>query len=637
MAEDADAGDLCYEPSGQTDNSIGLAPDEDAADELDVDLLNLPFHQRWAVVGSRSAPSTPVSSSQNLRGSVTFSRVASSFKLNTTHRTPFNNPEMTALFEPEAMQTKQKLRDGTNESGSANRFLKSAMSMPGFARTRVDRGDCVLDLDKGMAEYRYGCISKNLKRGRLASMSLGLPIEQRRTRDVEEMGKKWRQGQRQDSRGQRAALAEFSRWCANNFGDSKSAWAYLDQLGKHNVHKNEFLAQLQQCKYPTGTLGINNVFFFLDSDDDEIVHEEEFLSSLGSAPDLQKKPFASNATSQEMDPIEARAVAEAGPNALDAKATLIERVRKLDHVVAQLMEFMLCAFPTLQMAFRRMDVNGGGSISKGEFQETMKTLQCKAGSKPVQLHVRDLFSRLDVTNSGFLNLDEIVQNIQSADPMLQRLKDWASIGVPNAQHGRAEVFKETDLRNGLMKCFRVVDGKDRIHCVDFLEGLSRLRYHEWHINDLWHRLDKDSSGELTLGEFTAFICKDPPSKPIKSAPVVPLGTDERRRKLESAHSGMCQSAKLSLSEVLTSQRLMASRQKEQRRKTAWVSAPSLTGSPTGLNRPDFLRTVQAGIKGGSSELRHRGRHVLTVSSEPSLDLCGGRCALRSFMVTRMDE
>lgn len=630
----------------------------DAA-QLDGKILDLPFHQRWALVGSRPSTSTPSPLPPNLLGSGpsgTFSRVASSFKLNSMNRSALilEKPALSiplaansdaadaAAFASAmqlAMQAQKSLHRRRIETGSPDRLLKQVLRIPGYATTRVDRGDGVQDVEKGMTalQTKDHKVLHKVKRSRMTKMRLGETIDKRYpstgTKCPQDMRIRRRQRQQQDTRGQRAALSEFSRWCASTFGQLESAWAFLDQLGKRNVDQQEFVARLQQCKYPTGNLGIKNVFFFLDSDDDDIVHEDEFMSVLRNAASMETRAGTPQAPSNLMDPIEAKIMAEAGSNTAGAQATIIDRVRRHDPVVAELIEYMLSSFLTLKMAFKRIDVNGNGSISKSEFLDTIRSLQSNTGAKPVQVHMQNLFVRLDITNSGFITLDELLHNLQSADPILQRLKQWAHAPVS----GHTSVSHESELktfglRAELMKTFRVTDGRDRIPCLDFFGGLSRLRYPEWHLNDLWHRLDIDNSGELTIAEFTAFIMKDPPSRHIKAAPIIPLGTEERRKKLNN-RSEMALSTKLvpSPAQKITSPLLKAKRD-NRLFDTPWESfSHSPTESPQfRLNRPDYLGIVEANVRCGSSELRHRGRHVLTVSSESSPDLCGVTSALSHF-------
>lgn len=47
---------------------------------------------------------------------------------------------------------------------------------------------------------------------------------------------------------------------------------------------------------------------------------------------------------------------------------------------------------------------------------------------------------------------------------------------------------------------------------EFVQAMKRLRYNDWHAGDLFDRLDKDKSGQLDAGEFSAFLEREPASK-----------------------------------------------------------------------------------------------------------------------------
>jgi hypothetical protein len=122
-------------------------------------------------------------------------------------------------------------------------------------------------------------------------------------------------------------------------------------------------------------------------------------------------------------------------------------------------------------------------------------------------------------------------------------------------------------------------------------------------------------------------------------PVVPLGSEERKKKLQYSHIGMGASTKLNISEAMAGQHstthagsLLKEKRKHRLFDTPWESSP--TGPATldmRLNRPDYVGFIQANVVGGYSELRHKGQHVLAVSSEPQPDFTSSRtCALSGF-------
>merc|ERR1719453_2709609 len=42
---------------------------------------------------------------------------------------------------------------------------------------------------------------------------------------------------------------------------------------------------------------------------------------------------------------------------------------------------------------------------------------------------------------------------------------------------------------------------------EFISALKRLKYLDWHVSDLFDRLDRDRSGQLSVEEFSAFLEK----------------------------------------------------------------------------------------------------------------------------------
>jgi len=624
---------------------------EDDDRPLDQNILDMPFDERWELVGSRPSSSLP-SSTPNPRaesaGLGGYMHLVNSFKLNTMSRPDLRTPQMTASRSPQpepilrSPPTRMLNDRRRQENGSPDRICKQAARNKGASVDSVLRSDAVNDVEKAMAALQSNDKAKlkHLKRGRMSRINLGAAIEKR---DPNKCSTQMKRGRRQsmlNTRGERFALSEFSQWCSDTFGGFRPAWAVLDQLCKRSITQQEFRDQLQRCRYPTGDLGLKNVFHHLDTDDDGIVHEDEFLRLLRTHDSRKSKPTTPASPQQKcydlMDPIEEKVVAAAGKSRAEAHANIIERVQMHDPIIAQFIAYMLNSFGSIKMAYKRMDVNGNGSIAKGEFQDTMRALQSNSGERPVQAHMLDLFARLDITESGFITLNELVNNIQSEDSMLHRLHQWAS--APNTHNGHASVLSEAALKQEFMKAFRLVGGRDRIKCQDFLSGLARLRYHEWHVSDLWRRLDIDKSGQLTIGEFTAFIYKDAPTKRIWKEAAPPLGTEARQETLAYPYRTMGGSTKLAIKELVrrtepkVGSRLKATQSEGCLNSSPWETLRSPTGtSEIHLKRAfDNLGAVQSNVRCGSSELRHRGRHVLTASSEPSLDLSSGPCALNAW-------
>jgi len=351
---------------------------------LDHELLSLPFHHRWETIGARQESATRQTETmpQDANGPRMFSRLNCSFKL----RYAESSGVVVADDRPLAF-LKTLQRNRRHESGTPDRLMKKSKSettcRPSLGK-RTDRVNPLKDVSLGLEALRTGdkLKLKNAKASRLSRMLL-MDTDDQQSPTVEELRAKRRQ--QKDTLGQRVALTEFKRWCVADFGSLEEAWRCVDPEGTGTVAKSKFVTAFQDREYPTGDLGIKNVFFFLDADDDDIVADKDFHGRLDDVVVGQTK-FASpiaeatQGNSSLMDPVEACAVAETGAPVVVAQARLIERIREHDPVVAQFIEYMVSSFHTLRMAFRRMDVNNSGSISKAEFQDTLRTMHSNTGA-----------------------------------------------------------------------------------------------------------------------------------------------------------------------------------------------------------------------------------------------------------------
>lgn len=261
---------------------------EKGTEELDHGILSMPFHQRWAVVGSRSSESLADSLAPSL-SSTAFSRVASSFKLNTISRN-VSTPEMVLpgfdLGSP--LPANRKGPNRRLEPGSPDRLLKKGCKVAFQQETnamRVDRKNPILDVEKGLSAYSVGDekVVKQVRRSRLSLIrtdDLCKHKDAPKKSSATDIRKTRRVRTGNDTRGQRVALSEFNVWCTSTFGDLEKSWAYVDPLGQRNIGKVDFIDRFSKYRYPKGILGIKNVFFHLDRDDDDLVHEDEFCITL---------------------------------------------------------------------------------------------------------------------------------------------------------------------------------------------------------------------------------------------------------------------------------------------------------------------------------------------------------------------
>jgi len=468
---------------------------------------------------------------------------------------------------------------------------------------------------------------------------------------------------RRNARGRLIALSEFRRWAMAKFGDLDAMWAALDPLGGDAVSMAEFVGVLKHHGYPMGELGVKTLWFFLDSNENGFLQHEEMISELadivGSRTSSPQRPRTREEPEEAvMDPVEAAAVradrerrrlskaaalaeerseepGQAGSTSIDkARAQILDRLRVQDPLVCQLLEFMYSAFRTLRLAFRHMDINGNGLLSKQEFKDSLKTMRSNTGQRPVEIHICDLFARLDTKGTGAATLDEVAALPESADAMLERLGRFLR------DHANCDDVRE-DMREKLRQILKLSDGTSPVSESEFRNLLTRLRYPDWHAGNLFARLDKDGSGTLTIGEFTAFLEKEIPQRRVEAREVVALGTEARRKKVEGIHMNVVESPKLAhCGRGRTAIRwhdtgagdndLLA---------TNWHT--DVQGLAVHLDRPDYLEQVRTGLDGlrsrnrslglrPVSELHLNGRLVLSGGCEPLRDLSSKSLGLESF-------
>merc|ERR1719203_2212583 len=72
---------------------------------------------------------------------------------------------------------------------------------------------------------------------------------------------------------------------------------------------------------------------------------------------------------------------------------------------------------------------------------------------------------------------------------------------------------------------------------EFVRRLDGLHYTDWLFDELFTRLDSDGSGNISIGELTRFLEKDPPPARPSFAPKVPPGSPKRQRQLITHTAG----------------------------------------------------------------------------------------------------
>lgn len=353
----------------------------------------------------------------------------------------------------------------------------------------------------------------------------------------------------------------------------------------------------------------------------------------------------------------------------------MELLWSTEPAIAQMMEYFFTAFRTLRMAFNHMDMNGNGLLSKAEFKDDFKAMRSRDGSRPIEYHLDSLFQAIlkdKEENDGHIlshknpkenkdgpaslgeqldslemrertmrlsavSFDELLDAIDSGEPLLQRLAKFIVEDVKGASLQGAAPPPTTAPRRDRMEWLLpwshdAVVRQGGISQIDFVTTFIRLRYHEWHSNDLFDRLDRDHSGQISFNEFAAMLEREAEPKnalaPKRQEPMKmlePLGSEARRRELEGGHTLLANSTKLR-SHMSRSVKANTVPCTEHCEGADWVKALAVC-----YERPDQLHRIRDGIaRRGHSELHRNGRHVLSGNPERAPDLCQTVLGLHQF-------
>lgn len=185
----------------------------------------------------------------------------------------------------------------------------------------------------------------------------------------------------------------------------------------------------------------------------------------------------------------------------------LRQLLEQDPFVHQLLEYMLTAFMTLRLAFRQMDANQSGSLTKSEFVDSLKVVRSRQGLRQFGMHADRLFSDVCLhagrqANASQVSAAQLAAALSSGAGFLGRLAGFVVKG--DRANADTQVPSEQEVRAGVQRGFLMKD-EEKITRENFVDTLVRLRYDDWHFNDLFNRLDQDGSGSLGIGEFTAFL------------------------------------------------------------------------------------------------------------------------------------
>lgn len=318
-----------------------------------------------------------------------------------------------------------------------------------------------------------------------------------------------------------AVIEQFWDWCKNTFGDLAKAFREIDFNNSGSVSSVEFADGLRSKGYPGNETTYKNIFFLFDADQDGAIGKKEFMGSKLKRPqapeEMPEIPEDERRPSKTYDPFDKMNLTKRKSSILDTKReSMVKGLWAKEPVVSQFVQHLYISYKSLRAAFREIDLNRNGLLSKSEFKDGLRIL--KVGTKSMlEMHVDDLFDRLDADLSGSISLDEMVA--ETADPLVKRLVHHLTV-VRKDFHSRHEDSKDTKADVETLRFLRLErvfsklddDESKQIDRVEFHAAMKKMRYIDWHASDLFDRLDKDRSGQLDAGEFTAFLEQDPSKK-----------------------------------------------------------------------------------------------------------------------------
>lgn len=459
------------------------------------------------------------------------------------------------------------------------------------------------------------------------------------------------------SRGE--VLSEFKNWCTTTHGSAEDAWRALGFPECGVVRSAAFVSALSGCNYAAGELGAKAVFFFLDVDNQGQIELPDVQSALNQVAlpragatkprdtTIVPAAFMEAVTQAGMDIVEASAVGASNGDRDSAKvkaerAKILKRLREQDPPIGQFLGFLFTAFGTLRLAFQYMDINGNGLITRSEFKGNIKKMVSKTGVKALDEHVDGLYTALvGSAESATLTITMVVSRLFGAtacdDPLLARFGKFLQEALQSFRGGRSASGTSSVLKE-LEFLFGVKSEKTAISRADFKDMVTRFKYVDWHIADLFARLDKDGSGNLTIAEFTAFLVADAQPRRKSARVLTPLGSPQRVRALQGGHTMVAASAKLAHLDWVSPatgtdtdepEQLQRQQQQRQQQRPQQRTQPTPPGAIMHLPRPtDNLARIRRGLQrkaSAGSGSRTRGGGACRAGSGAPTPMANSNC------------
>eukprot|EP00746_Dinoflagellata_sp_MGD_P000971 gnl/MRDRNA2_/MRDRNA2_101812_c0_seq1.p1 gnl/MRDRNA2_/MRDRNA2_101812_c0~~gnl/MRDRNA2_/MRDRNA2_101812_c0_seq1.p1 ORF type:complete len:737 (-),score=143.80 gnl/MRDRNA2_/MRDRNA2_101812_c0_seq1:20-2230(-) len=313
-------------------------------------------------------------------------------------------------------------------------------------------------------------------------------------------------------------LDKFWSWCKEQFGSLDKAFQAFDLNGNGQLSSVEFAEGCRARGYPGNPKIYKRVFFLMDADLDGVIGKPEFMGSKikrsSTLNALEAQSMGTTQSSVNYDPFEDMNNAPRR-SVLDVRRkVMIDDMFKQDPPVSQFIEFLFSSYASLKEAFRQIDINRNGLLSKSEFKDGLRILRV-GKLNLLDKHLDNLYDRLDINGDGHISVDEMIS--ETVDPMIQRLVKYL-LDVRSDFHSKEEKDANMTRQQRLARVFAKIDDNtnNQIDRHEFVAALKRLRYLDWHVSDLFDRLDRDRSGQLSVEEFSAFLEKDHVQKRAKT-------------------------------------------------------------------------------------------------------------------------
>lgn len=361
------------------------------------------------------------------------------------------------------------------------------------------------------------------------------------------------------------ALTEFKTWMAERFPSPEAARSELRLTAAEGGRKDLFVQALAQREYPYGTIGAK-VFFFCDADEDDLISWQDITEALEECRppegptrwEILRSDAEHARHIRDQDPIEEHLIqnhvstlhrrGKPNANQADALESLLKRMWPEEPEVAQFMEFVFAEFRSIPMLWRFLDISkksglDDGYITQEEFCSAMRRMFSRTGRQPLEAHMSEVFDLLDVQSQNRIRLsdlleDDIVGSGRGRKALLKRLRRF----FEELTSCRSEEMKALmNLYRSPSDAFKM-SATGKVSRASFLEGLQRLRYDQWHLDDLFSRIDRDGSGDITIEDFLGFLKEAGPGGRY-AKPVVAQTMPDLWRRLN--HSSIDGSAKLS--------------------------------------------------------------------------------------------